>query len=250
MFGLVAALIGVGLATVGVFLFISNRFIGNRGLGGELFSIALLLGGGAILLSSVTLNYNDDAQVAGFDPNRLLDEQPTAAGGPAQGGIAATPTAIRALLPHQKIAVLAWGTPSDMDTADTAQIEAYSVKLQHLAHALLKDQSTDAQISTHTLTREDHQKLSALPLVSTGWCERYQTDLLVAVGMGTVMVGNGDYALWREPVYEALDCHTERASRRIGKINERPGDRFPYQQAVRADLAELLDGFAATQPGQ
>lgn len=246
MFELIAALIGVGLATVGVFLFFSNRFTGHRRLGGELLSVALLLGGGAILLSALALNFDGGKFVPEFDPNALLEQQPPAAGRPS-GGLADTPTASKALLPYKNIVVLSWGTPSDMDAADNEHVEAYSLRLADMASALLEDYSRDAQVRSYSLTRQDFDVLKKSPLASTGWCKRYQADLLVAIGMGTVQANNGDYALWREPVYEALDCRTEQASRRIGKINERAGDSFPYQLAARTDLANLLDEFTVAE---
>lgn len=247
MLGLIAALIGVGLATVGVFLFFSNRLIGNRGLRSELLAVALLLGGGGTLLAAFTLDF--DAQLgpstANFDPNTLIEQQPTAAAPPKQPDLASTAPESR--LPHLKATVLAWGTPSDMDSAEANEVEGYSLKLERMAAELLRDFAPAALIETRMLTREEYAKLSELGLRESGWCDNQEGGLLLAIGVGALKFNNGDYALWREPVYEVLDCRSEKSARQIGRINEKAGDRFPYQLALRDDLTSLLNRFGSRQ---
>lgn len=247
MFGLIVALIGVGLATVGVFLFFSNRFIGNRGLRSELLAVALLVGGGGVLLAAFTLDLDNrlDPSIAGFDPNALIEQQPTAAAAPTQPGtFSASP---ESTLPHLDATVLAWGTPSDMDSAEAAKVESYSMELERMAADLLQRYAPAAQIQTRRLTREEYTQLNELGLKQAGWCKDRKGRLLLAIGVGALKINNGDYALWREPVYEIVDCRSGRSTRQVGRINEKAGDLFPYQLALRDELSGVLNQFGGRQ---
>jgi hypothetical protein len=241
MLGLIATLLGVVLATSGVFLFFSNRRAGlsGRGYRGELAALALLVGGGAILLSSVALwpDSPTGPVTAAFDANRITEQQPTASGMPAEDKTAVP------RLPYKRIAILSWGTPSDTDSADQSEVAGYSAALQQLVSQTIRSQNPDAIIEPVNLTREDYQGLLASSLGASDWCARTKADLLVAVGVGASRVGD-QYTLWREPLYAVMDCHDQRGLRQNARINERPGDRFPYQMALGEDIAKLLQDFA------
>jgi len=241
MYGLAAAIIGAGLATVGVFLFFSNRRAGRarRGLLSELVAVCLLLGGGALLLSSVTIAPQDpfDA-VATLDPNRLLEQHPPASGGEPAGATRAPQW------PYRRIAVITWGTPSDNDAASEVRIERYSRKLQQLAMAQLHELANEAKFIPRNLHREEYRLLRESTLGAQAWCDKLEADLVLAIGVGSTRV-NGEYALWREPLYELLDCQTGKTTRQLGRINERAGDAFPYQLGLSDELAGLLREFSA-----
>jgi len=248
MFGLITALIGVGLTTLGVFLFFSNRFskrVTRPRLGSEILSILLLVGGSTLLLSSAAFNVPSAKITQSFDPNRLMEEHPTAAGTSSAYQKVSTqryPALPRFMLPYKHITVLAWGTPNDRDTADSAQITEYSEHLRNTVRELLRDYTTKVTINTPKFTRADYEVLQTSPLVMQKWCDEEKTDFIIALGIGPAKI-NGDYALWREPIYEALDCTTDQASRLGGRINERTGDRYPYQLSIFANISNLLDEY-------
>jgi hypothetical protein len=54
------------------------------------------------------------------------------------------------------------------------------------------------------------------------------------------------YATWREPDYLLIDCRTGETRRRRGHVNERMGDRVPYEQDVSDELRDLLAGAQPT----
>ena len=125
MLALVMSLLGAGLATLGVFLFISQlrmQRLAQRRFGGELVSLGLLVGGGTLLLSSITSNENSLGGAARFDPNLLLEKSPTAAG-KAQ---TAPATTRQRQFPFESVLVLGWGTPSDLDSATPAAVAGIS----------------------------------------------------------------------------------------------------------------------------
>jgi hypothetical protein len=239
MFGFIVAAIGVGLAAFGILLLLKNRQSGYRGLQRELFAITLLVGGAAVLLTAFTLALLDKQSELAFSPDAWLEAYPTAAGD--------RPAATEpARLPQRRILVLAWGTPSDMGSASPDETAAYTRQLGKLAAGLLRDFAPQASISAHSLTREEFGVLSKSSISQTDWCERFDAELLLAVGLGTTRTENGDYALWREPVYEALDCKSAKGERITGRIKERAGDRFPYELAASDDLRKLLAKLSAS----
>lgn len=256
MYGLIAALVGSGLGALGTLLFLSNRF--GRGkasnhLSNELLSLSLILGGGAILLASVTLDNPPEDELplsaSRFDPNELLEQAPTASAKALDDyfknsehlqDLEPLP-----LLPHKRILLVSWGTPSDTDMATTEQVADYTRLLNQLMQKQVLEYSRKAQISTYTLSRDEYQQFRSAPLALSEWCgDNGDIDLVIALGVGPAYV-NGGYAMWREPVYEMLDCSTNQATRRNGKITERPGDRFPYYLALQSDINDLLTEFVA-----
>lgn len=245
MLGLTASLIGVVLAVFGIFLFFSNRWIGNRRLSLELSAVSLFVGGGAILLSSVTLQNTPQEKNSStpFDPERMLEEQPTAAGNSSPGAVIARPSA-HDQLHHRTIAVLAWGTPSDMDNATEAEISAYAGKLQQMGHDLVMTYARESAITSPPMTRQEFHSLENSAQALAGWCQRLDSELILALGVGTQRLSHGDYALWREPLYQLLECRTGRVLRRSGRVMERPGDRFPYHLAIHNDVTLLLQEWA------
>ncbi len=245
MFGLLTALIGVALATLGVFIFIGNRYrgrAGHNGMGSEVLSISLLLGGGAILFPSLGLDPFTNGQPDTNDRDALAEGTAPAAAMSRSQSDSQTPATNAS--PYVSAQILSWGTPSDTDEADEQSIFAYSEKLQQLAAGLLKKHGLASNIRAHTLNRDEYQELQSLPPALANWCGKgADQQLLLVIGMEAKILDNREYALWREPVYTLLDCSTEQMTRRIGKVNEKRGDLFPYQLAVRADIASLLDDF-------
>jgi len=245
MFGLIAALFGVSLATSGIFLFFNNRRLSNLGtvrkrMQRELLAASLLVSGGAILLVTVTLieKHQPGAELA-ISPNELIEQNPPAA------GRAVSANTQQAKLQQTKIAVLAWGTPSDNDAVGTQEVSIYSRQLSALAQGMLSLYAPQADIAIHDLSRDDFTRLTQSSTAFAEWCERYDGGFLLALGVGATKMENGDYALWREPVYQTLDCRNAKAQRMSSRITEKAGDRFPYQIAISDDLRRLLDQVIA-----
>lgn len=235
MFALTTTLLGVALIATGGMLLFSNRwgkYAYSPGPARSLTAALVIVAGGALLLPA----WNDSNELLNADPNKWLEQNP-----PSAGGSPITPSFN---LPYKRIVVLGWGTPSDADTADSQAVEQFSQGLTKMAGLIVQAHAPKAATQVIPLTRAEYLQLRDAPLSLLGWCEQYQADFLVAIGLGSTLTNGGaDYALWREPVYELLDCQTDQAARRIGRVNERRGDHFPYQIAVQQDLNQMLSRF-------
>ena len=245
MWELAAALLGVGLITIGGFLLFSSRNMGSRTAQGQLVALVLLGVGSALLVASLILGASNKSLLAELARAGLLQAD---LGAPAANNVQTpgAPAPQPRRLPYRQVTVLAWGTPSDQDDAAAPAIEAYSGELLLLLRSVLQGYTSQTKIAAHPLSREDYERLSKQSMAETGWCERYAAGLMLAVGVGTTRL-EGQYALWREPVYEILDCRNARGVRKVGHVNERASDRFPYQLALYNDLANLLNEFLSIE---
>lgn len=240
MYGLIAALIGVSLATTGLILFFNNRILNNRLIHRELFAATLLVSGGGILLTAYILTEQPKDTTLAFDPNRTLEENPPAAGSVPVS--ANTP-----LLDYNKIVFFVWGTPSDSDRATEEQVSEYLSQVVDTAASVVQQYAPQASVKGQLMTATDFRALRESPMALTDWCERFDAELLVAIAIDTIKMPNGDYALWREPLYEALDCHSAQTERLVTRVSEKRADQFPYQLALREDLTTLFNRMVRSQ---
>ena len=65
-----------------------------------------------------------------------------------------------------------------------------------------------------------HVDRSGLPYAMLGDSDNLRAgQLVIAIGIGAKHLHTQDYALWREPVYQLIDCASSRTERHIGKVN-------------------------------
>lgn len=218
---LVLGLVGVGMVLTALVMTVTGHSARQRGVAAWLTTPGLLALGGALVVTA-WLVPRLDGPTPEQDINRLLAQSPTAAG-------TAPPR-------FQRIGVRVDGTPSDRAEATPSERHAYSAQLA----AALADAVVAAGISGQADAR-------ALTPESEAWangeggrqCEQH--DLLVTVHMPAVRLPDrDDYALWREPSFELTWCHSGTVQSERFKVLERPGDRVPYEQAVRNRLLSLL----------
>jgi len=238
LLALAAALIGTAIVTTGVLILIS-RFRRGRNIGGasRLTHVALGLG---IIALGVGLMIVAWQKWPAFQA-LVNSQRQTIADTPS---IAAPQAWPKFDLPDRKIVFLAWGTPSDVDKAMPDEEQNYTKRLAELAKILLARPKQPSQLEIQPLSRVDFNALTENDLKSTNWCGLYDQALLIAVGMGAKRIeGTDGFAPWREPVYELLDCRDGYGLREVRRVDEQLGDRFPYEQALRADLTELVKRY-------
>lgn len=235
MFGLLATLIGVALATAGLLLIASGlRHTGYAG-GASTLAATLLVGAGGTMVwwqqGPTVTGYL--AQSAPDEINRLLEQAPPAAAPPASNDFTSRRDAL----------VVAWGTPSDDDQAESDIALAYTRQLANEAAGQLVANGR-THVALKILARAEFQPIREGGLVADTWCKNATDQRVLALGLGANPLGAAGYAPWREPLYELLDCTSGQRLRRIGRVTERIGDAFPYQLAIRDEISALLTAFA------
>ena len=87
------------------------------------------------------------------------------------------------------------------------------------------------------------------PSRARDWCRKsVDTDFVAVVGMEALRLEKGaGFAPWREPEYIIMRCSTLGHTATRGRVDERLGDRVPYEQAIVDDLKSAL-GKVNTRP--
>lgn len=213
---LVLILLGAGLATTGLLLLFSRRPAAMSRLAAPLLVLlGTALGFGTWWLGA----HQDTSTVEAF--NRLMREAPSAAG--------------QAQSPRfRHLAILVDGTPSDHDSAQASERQAYASELaRHLA-AAVRDAAISVQVDGQAMLIEDWPGMEN-PL------QCRDRDLLVLIHVPAVRLkGRGEYALWREPEVELRWCGSGQRETYRFQVLERQGDALPYEQALRTRLLEVL----------
>lgn len=153
----------------------------------------------------------DDPQPLIAEMDTLLSDLPPTAGGMPR---------------YDHIRVRVAGTPSDRDTATAEFRQAYARQLGALVANDLVAEGLASRADAST----------ADPL--NGGCDQ---KLCVTVYIPAVPLAQGSgYARWREPLLELHGFEDGRVERRRFRVQARPGDVVPYEQALRERvLAEV-----------
>ena len=238
LLALAAALIGTGIITTGVLILVS-RFRRGRNIGGtsQLTHGALGLAIIALGIGLMTIAWQKwPAFHALVDSQRqTINDTPS---------ITAPQAWPIPNLPDRTMVFLAWGTPSDVDKAMPNEVQEYTKHLEELASNLLARPKQSSPLKVQPLSRDDFNELTKSNLKHANWCGLYDQALLIAVGMGAKPIeGTDGFAPWREPVFELLDCRNGHGVREVRRVDEQRGDRFPYEQALRAVLVEIVKRY-------
>lgn len=145
--------------------------------------------------------------------------------------------------------VLVRGTPTDDDTASEDDIRNYSQRLGTLVAQTLGRPPLALHLEPRAVDAEQWQAIHDDPGQARSWCEQADdTGFVAVVGMAALRLQDGaGYAPWREPEYVIVSCTTPRHATVRGRVDERLGDRVPYEQAIVDDLKSAL-GKLVTRP--
>lgn len=147
-----------------------------------------------------------------------------------------------AVTPNAHGFVLVRGTPTDDDTATEDDIRNYSQRLGTLVAQTLARPPLALQLEPRAIDAERWKALRDDPSQARSWCEEADdTGFVAVVGLAALRLQDGaGYAPWREPEYLIVSCRTPRHATMRGRIDERLGDRVPYEQAIADDLKSAL----------
>ena len=139
--------------------------------------------------------------------------------------------------------VLVRGTPSDDDTASEDDIRSYSERLGALVTQALAQPPLALRLEPKTVDAEQWKALHDDPHRAREWCNQGDnTGFVAVIGMDALRLEKGaGYATWREPEYIVVACATTQHASLHGRVDERPGDRIPYEQAIIDDLRAALN---------
>jgi hypothetical protein len=147
----------------------------------------------------------------------------------------------------RKTLLLFWGTPADDDSVDDQTALAYSRALADYAAVSLPRRVPGLGAVAQPITQDEWKSLLKDAEQSRARCESADVDVIAAVSVGALRLeGAIGYATWREPDYLVVDCRTGETRRRRGHVNERIGDRVPYEQDVSDELRDFMAGSPAT----
>lgn len=245
---LLDSLLGVVLIGAGVGVHLRKRllireprrrfFIRRRTLY-RVAAVALIATGCALLLEAWLVA--DDlatTQKVAQKPAAALQATAAPAGAPAEEPVPVT----------RKALLLVWGTPADDDSVDEQTAMAYARALADSAAASLPRRLPGLGTVGRPITVDEWKSLLQDADQARARCEAEGVHTLAAVSVGALRLeGAIGYATWREPDYLLVDCRTGEARRRRGHVNERMGDRVPYEQAVSDELYEFMEA-APTAP--
>ncbi len=235
---LAVILLGAGCITTGVLLYMSSRGFGHlkkrpSKLENRLLAVTMVLLGSGLALTGWLISPRTEEGPA--DINTLLEQHPTAAG-PARN------TAPR--LGYGSMLLLIWGTPSDEGTATEQQQMAYAYAIgRDLTHRL-HSANPDLAIETILISKSEQAQTALSPRVTLEWCKQGKWDLVAVIGLGSSNRNTSGYLPWREPRYVFRDCSTADLIQLRGRVSERPGDEFPYQQELEKDFLQALGRFS------
>jgi hypothetical protein len=145
--------------------------------------------------------------------------------------------------------VLVRGTPTDDDTATEDEIRSYSLRLGTLVANALARPPLALHLEPKTVDADQWKAIHDDPNQARDWCSQADdTGFVAVIGLGALHLEYGaGYAPWREPEYVIVSCTTPRHASLRGRVDERLGDRIPYEQAITDDLRTAL-GKLATRP--
>jgi hypothetical protein len=143
--------------------------------------------------------------------------------------------------------VLVRGTPTDDDTANDDDIRNYSQRLGTLVAQSLARPPLALHLEPRAVDAEQWKAIRDDPTQARGWCEQTDDASFVAVvGLAALRLEDGaGYAPWREPEYVIVSCTSSRHATVRGRVDERLGDRVPYEQAIVDDLKSALGKLVA-----
>ncbi len=247
---LLDSLLGVVLIGAGVGVHLRKRllireprrrfFIRRRTLY-RLAAVALVATGSALLLEA-WLVANDAANT------RTVAQKPAGAVQAAAAPAGAPTPAAEPVPVTRKALLLVWGTPADDDSVDEQTAMAYARALADSAAASLPRRLPGLGTVARPITVEEWKSLLQDADQARARCEAEGVDTLAAVSVGALRLeGAIGYATWREPDYLLVDCRTGETRRRRGHVNERMGDRVPYEQGVSDEIYEFMKA-APTAP--
>jgi hypothetical protein len=154
------------------------------------------------------------------------------------------PTA--AVNPSARGHLLVRGTPTDDDTASEDEVQNYSLRLATLVAQTLARPPLALQLEPRAVDAAQWKAIRDDPGQARGWCDQADdTGFVAAVGLSALRLEDGvGYAPWREPEYVIVSCPTAQHATLRGRVNERLGDRVPYEQAIVDDLKAALSRLA------
>lgn len=138
--------------------------------------------------------------------------------------------------------LLVRGTPADDDSASDETVRDYSLRLGALVADALARPPASIALVTESLDAEQWKALRADPASARHWCrEDPPVEFVAAVGMPALRLPDGiGYAPWREPEELLIACGTDAKASQRGRVNERLGDRVPYEQSLTEELRGVL----------
>lgn len=138
--------------------------------------------------------------------------------------------------------VLIRGTPTDDDSATEDDIRSYSERLGTLVAQTLARPPLALHLEPRTVDAEQWKAMREDPERAREWCSRDDdTGFVAVIGMSALRLEYGaGYAPWREPEYVIVSCSAPRQASLRGRVDERLGDRVPYEQAITDDLRAAL----------
>jgi hypothetical protein len=165
---------------------------------------------------------------------------------PAEGTLAPVETPLDPANATGHGLVLVRGTPTDDDSATEADIQVYSQRLGALVAQTLARPPLTLHLEPRAVGADQWKAIRDDPGKAREWCAQGDdTGFVAVVGLGAVHLEYGaGYAPWREPEYLIVSCSTDRHTRLRGRVDERLGDRIPYEQAITDDLRSALRKLA------
>jgi hypothetical protein len=145
------------------------------------------------------------------------------------------------------------GTPADDDSASDESVKDYSLRLGGLIADALSRPPASIALDTEPLASDQWKELREDPGGARRWCrDDGSVDFVAAIGIPALRLPDGvGYAPWREPEELLLACANDARSSQRGRVNERLGDRVPYEQALADELRSALGrigiGIGATR---
>lgn len=234
---LAVILLGAGCITTGLLLYMSNRDFRHlkkrpSKLETRLLAVTMLLLGSGLALIGWSISPRGEREPT--DINTLLEQSPTAAG-------PKTPP-----IPHlddRSMLLLIWGTPSDDDTASDQQEMAYAYAIGSNLARLLRSENPDLRVETILVSKDEQEQAGLSPSVTLEWCKKGDWGLIAVIGLESPAANEAGYVPWREPRYVFRDCETADLVQLKGRVTERPGDDFPYQQGLEREFLQALGRF-------
>lgn len=138
--------------------------------------------------------------------------------------------------------LLVRGTPTDDDSASDESARSYSLRLGALVAEALARPPAAIALVTEPLDAEQWKALRTDPANARQWCrDSPRTEFVAAVAIPALRLPDGvGYAPWREPEELLVACGSEAKTTQRGRVNERLGDRVPYEQALTEELRAAL----------
>jgi hypothetical protein len=161
-------------------------------------------------------------------------------------GSSPEPAAVQVVNASGRGVVLVRGTPTDDDTATEDAIRTYSERLGALVVKTLARPPSALDLAPRAIDAEQWKTIHDDPERARDWCpEADHTAFVAVIGIAALRLENGaGFAPWREPDYLVVSCSDPRHASLRGRVDERLGDRVPYEQAIVDDLKSALGKLA------